>query len=311
MGLLIFATVFWGLSFPLIKALLLLQQQLWPQASGSVMVAATVGPRVLLSAAVVGLLCLRLRPLLTRGELTQGLWVGAFGAAGMLLQNDGLRYTAASTSAFLTQFYAIAIPIALALRARRAPPWPVGVSTILVLAGVAILGRFDWRALRLGRGEIETLLSSLFFMGQILWLDHPAYRRSRVMPLTAVMMMIQAIVFGAWGAAAAPSWAAWRPLLTSGPWLGLTFVLATACTLLTYLIMNRWQREVSATEAGLIYCFEPIFGSLLALCAPAVLARYAGISYSDERVTISLLVGGGLITVANVLIQWKPPPRPA
>jgi hypothetical protein len=39
----------------------------------------------------------------------------------MLLQTDGLRFTAASTSAFLTQFYAILIPVYVALRSRRNP----------------------------------------------------------------------------------------------------------------------------------------------------------------------------------------------
>lgn len=309
MGLLVLATVFWGLSFPLIKSLVLLQIGVWPHPNAAAMVAATVAPRVVIAGSIVLLFSLRLRPFLTARELAQGLWVGGFGAVGMLLQNDGLRFTAASTSAFLTQFYAISIPLFLALRSRRAPPWPMAAATVLVLAGVAILGRFDWRQMRFGRGELETLLASLFFMGQILWLDHPAYRENRALPLTWVMMGAQAVVFGALGLAAAPSWETWRPLLTNGPWLALSGLLALACTLLTYFIMNRWQRVVTATEAGLIYCFEPIFGSLFALCTPALFSRWSGIAYANERITLNLLIGGALITLANILIQLKPPPR--
>src|SRR5690606_32280937 len=112
-------------------------------------------------------------------ELKQGLALGLFAAAGMLFQSDGLQFTAASTSAFLTQFYAIMIPVYLALRTRRHPGAHVWLCCALVLAGVAILGRFDWQALRFGRGEWETLLSSVFFMGQILWLERAEFRGNR------------------------------------------------------------------------------------------------------------------------------------
>ena len=69
---------------------------------------------------------------------------------GMIFQNDGLQYTSASTSAFLTQIYAILIPLWLALRRRRLPPAVVWVSCVLVLAGVA-----DPRAVRLGRAAVR------------------------------------------------------------------------------------------------------------------------------------------------------------
>lgn len=84
----------------------------------------------------------------------------------MLLQNDAMQFTAASTSAFFTQFYAILIPIYVAVRARRHPGWTVWICCALVLAGVAILGKFDWRELSLGRGEWETLVASLFLWGK-------------------------------------------------------------------------------------------------------------------------------------------------
>jgi hypothetical protein len=35
----------------------------------------------------------------------------------------------------------------------------------------------------------------------------------------------------------------------------------------------------------------------------------AGVSYGNETGTWTLLVGGGLITLANVLLQFNPPPK--
>jgi len=294
-----------------IKALVFLEARFWPGASGASLVAGIVAPRFLLATGLIAIPCWRLKPAVTRKELRQGVFVGAFAAAGIILQNDGLRFTSASTSAFLTQFYAISIPIWLALRHRRLPSYAVIVACVLVLAGVAILGHFDWHELRLGRGEVETLLCSLLFMGQILWLDHPSFAGNRGLPVTLVMFGLSSVLFAGFGFWAMPSLGMWAAPFTSWPWLGLTALLTVLSTVTTYLIMNAWQPKISPTEAGLLYCFEPIFGSLLALCLPALFSRWAGIDYANEHLTVNLLIGGGLITAANLLIQWKPPPRSA
>jgi hypothetical protein len=79
-------------------------------------------------------------------------------------------------------------------------------------------------------------------------------------------------------------------------------------------MMNRWQPSVDATTAGIVYCTEPLFATLFALFLPAILARFHGITYANEIATTHLLIGGSLITVANLLIALKPhapPPAPA
>jgi drug/metabolite transporter (DMT)-like permease len=244
----------------------------------------------------------------SRAELMQGIVVGLFAAAAMALQYDGLRFTAASTSAFLTQFYAIMIPVWLAFRTRRSPGAVVWVSCALVLAGVSILGHFDWGRMRFGRGERETLLSSVFFMGQILLIGRKKFAANRAVRVTLVMFATMALVFSAIAVRVAPTGTALLLPWESPAWVALTLLLALFCTLGAFTIMNVWQPVISVTEAGLIYCSEPIFGSVLALILPAVFSRWGGIDYANEHATASLLVGGGLITAANLLIQLKPPP---
>ena len=266
-----------------------------------------MAPRFLL--AVVVLLAWRPRALaqITRNEVKQGGVLGLFTAAGMFLQNDALQFTAASTSAFLTQFYAIMIPVYLALRLQRNPGGHIWLCCALVLAGVALLGKFDWHALRFGRGEWETLLCSVFFMGQILWLERKEFSGNDSVRLTLVAFSTQAVVFWVAAVSLAPDAHALLVPWTSAPWLGLTFLLTGFCTLGAFLLMNMWQPKITATEAGLIYCVEPIFGSLMALCFPAIFSVWAGVNYPNETATWTLLVGGGLITLANVVLQLKPP----
>lgn len=307
--MLLLANFFWGVSFPVIKVIGLLQAKLLPQASTWFSTVYTVAPRFMI--AVLILIALRPRSFwrVTRGELKQGIAIGLFSATGMLFQNDGLQFTAASTSAFLTQFYAILIPVYVALRARRSPSWVVWTSCALVLAGVAILGHFDWSAMQFGRGEWETLLSSFFFMGQILWLEKKEFSANRAQELTLVMFATEGVVFWVLAGCMTPDAASLLVPWQSVPWLGLTMILTLFCTLGSFSIMNAWQPKITATEAGLVYCIEPIFGSVMALFLPAMFSVWAGIAYANEQATANLLIGGGLITAANILIQLKPPAK--
>ena len=176
--MLVLATLYWGVSFPIIKAIAALTHVLVPDAGSWFLSAATVAPRFAIATAVVLLFNLK-GTFLTRAEAVQGAKIGAFGAMGSLLQTDGLQYTEASTSAFLTQMSAILIPTVLAIRHRRSPGLRVCAACLLVLAGVAILGHLSWDHLRLGRGEWETLLCSAFFVGQIISVEGGRHTSNR------------------------------------------------------------------------------------------------------------------------------------
>lgn len=173
--------------------------------------------------------------------------------------------------------------------------------------GVAILGNFDFRTLSFGRGEWETLLSSLFFMGQILWLEKKEFAANRAAKLTLVMFATEALIFAVLAVAVAPDLATLAAPWRNGAWVALTLVLTLLCTVGSFSLMNAWQPKITATEAGLIYCVEPIFGTLMACFLPALFSAWAAIHYPNETATWALLLGGGLITLANILLQVRPP----
>jgi drug/metabolite transporter (DMT)-like permease len=315
-GMLILATMFWGLSFSTVKALALVHATLQPDAGNWFTASATVGPRFVIGAVVlllIQLLSFRnrgdVRRPTTRAEWKQGALLGLFASGGLILQNDGLQFTEASTSAFLTQLTAILIPVHVAFRARKNPGRLVWTCCVLVMAGVAILGHFDWRELRLGRGEIETLLGAFFFAGQILALDRGGFAGNRAMRITLVMFATEAVIYILMALATAPNPAALIAPWVSPAFIVLTLLLTGFCTLGAFLLMNAWQPKITATEAGLVYCFEPIFGTLLALFLPGIFSKAFGINYLNETATWTLLTGGTLITVANLLLQLKPPAK--
>ena len=301
------ATILWGLSFPLAKALVLAQQRRLPGADTWFLVALALVFRFGVAGVVVALASAGTLRQLTRRETFQGLGLGLFASGGMLLQMDGLNYTAASTSAFLTSCYCVIIPGFVALQRRRPPPLAVAGCCALVLAGLGMLAGVDWRAFHLGRGEWETLGSSVFFAGQILWLERPRYAANRPAHATAVMFAVLA-------ATALPVMLARSPgprqmlLAAAGspPIFLLLLALTLFCTLATFSLMNHWQKYLEATEAGLVYCAEPVWTSLLSLWLPGWLALWTGTAYANEGATLKLLLGGGLITAANVGLQLCP-----
>jgi drug/metabolite transporter (DMT)-like permease len=303
--MLVLATAYWGVSFPVIKSVTSLNLSYFPWAGTAFVTAMASAPRFVVAVLLLIAFTGRARWVPNAGELRQGLWVGAFAAAGTLLQTDGMQFTSASTSAFLTQLSAILVPALMALRYRRNPGALAWSCCGLVLVGVAILGHFDWRALSLGRGECETLLCAVFFTGQIIWIGKGEFVGNRPGPVTFVMFAVQAVALSAFAVVTAPSMRSLTTPWASPVWLSLTLVLAVVCTIGAFSLMTRWQPSITATEAGLIYCAEPVFTSLFALFLPALLSSVATIHYPNEHATLSLLLGGGLVTVANVVVQVK------
>lgn len=297
------ACALWGLSFPVMRALHLEQAARLPAAD-------TVFLSAWLQWARFGLAALLFAPLvLLRGlpaarEWRQGAMLALWGGTGMALQTDGLAHTDASISAFLTQSYCIFLPLWASLVQRRRPTARTLAATTLVLAGGAVLSGVRWDALRMGRGEAETILASFFFTFQILTLENPRYAGNRAVPVTWVFFLGIAVQFVPISLLLAPRADYMLSAGASWPALAMVAALATFCSAGAYWLMNHWQPLVTATEAGLIYTTEPVITAIYVLFLPAMFGAVIGAAYPNETITPALWLGGGLIVAANLLMQW-------
>lgn len=290
----------WGVSFPVMKALALSLSAQAPGISTWFVAATTVTLRFGFGAVLLAITSYA-RP--TKDEFTQGGLIGLFSAAGMLFQMDALNFCPASTSAFLTQGYIVILPLVATFVGRVWPPAKTLVCVCISSVGLALLSGFDWATLRLGRGETETLLAACCFAVQILFLDHRGYRSNRSRVVTQVMFVSVALALApiALCTMRTPTEALlWASTPIS---LGLFLVLCVPCTVLAFSWMNRYQPELSASEAGIVYGAEPLFASLLSLFLPGIFSSLANIGYANETLGKSLLIGGGLVISANVLLQ--------
>lgn len=308
---LVVATVLWGTSFPTLKSILTAQHLLLPDASTWFCSSVTLCARFGSAALLLGLWLNKRLIHCTWLEWWQGLGLGLFGGTGLLFQMDGLAYTTASNSAFITQFYCVTIPLYVALRHWRWPAARIIASCFIVMAGVGVLAQLDWNTMQLGRGEVETLLGSILFTGQILWLERSIFRKNRFEPVTCIMFVIMALSCIPTGIMTTQHARDWVIALSAPHVLFFIAWLVVLCTLAAYLLMNRWQPDVSATEAGLIYCSEPLFASCFALVLPGWFSALGGLNYANESLTLRLIIGGSLITAANVLIQCPFPKEKA
>jgi drug/metabolite transporter (DMT)-like permease len=241
----------------------------------------------------------------TAREWSQGLGLGLFAGLGLYLQTLGLAWTDASISAFLTQFYTLLVPLIVAFRDRRRPGARVIIACALVLAGVSLLSPGLLTHFTLGPGEIIILISTAFFAGQILWVERPVYAQNRPALVTMIMFSLLALMFLAGYPLLGGTASGGAQLFNQVPLLVLMLALVVFCTVLNFFIMNAWQRHVSATEAGLIYCLEPVIATALAAFLPGWISQLAGIAYPNETLRWGLFVSGALILAATILVATQ------
>ena len=310
---LLLATAAWGFSFPAAKAVMQAQGNLlagWPDWFHAGLVLMN---RMLLATVIMaGLYWRNLRAI--RGcEWRQGMELGLCGGVGMLLQTDAQASIPASNSAFFTQFTCIFVPLVLAVRERRPPAYRVYAACLMVLAGCAILSGIRWDRLSFSRGEWETIGAAALFTAQILALERNAYRGNDMRSTATVMFLVKGLLFlpvvaaGILAGAGAGDGfrergAAFLGVYGNGPVLGITLALTLFSTVYGYATMTRWQPEVSATRAGLIYATEPLFATLWALFLPGWFSGLAGLGYANEQLTPGFFLGAVLILGANALL---------
>lgn len=312
---LLLATAAWGLSFSTAKAVMLAQSLAIPGREAWFHSALILFVRMALATLIMALLYPREMRRLGRPELHQGMLLGLFGGAGMLLQTDAQHVIPASTSAFFTQFTCIFVPMAVAFKSGRRPTFRVVSACLLVMAGCSILSGFSNAGLSFGRGEWETIGAAALFTGQILVLEIGAFRANEMRATAAVMFATKALVLlpvlllggGPHGDHPGGSalWLQIAAAFCTGPVFLMTALLTCFSTVYGYATMTRWQPLVSPVQAGLIYATEPIFATVWALFLPAWFSSLSGISYPNETLTGTFLTGGLLIVGANFLMLEK------
>jgi drug/metabolite transporter (DMT)-like permease len=246
----------------------------------------------------------------TRRDVIGGAVVGTFFAMGMLLQVTGLRWVLPSVSSFFTALPVVFAPLAQAAIFKR----PVGRATWLAV-GLAVVGivLLSWPKPEAAAehsqisappipylGELLTIAGAAVFTAEIICVHHFGQRADAVR-LTFVMLLTTSILSLLAGVAlGGPSLlhgASLAGLLKDREVAWTMATLVAVSSVLALHLMNIYQPCVSPAIASVVYCTEPLFGTLFSL------------AFATEQLT-RLTIAGGLVVIVSVLVVATAGPDP-
>jgi drug/metabolite transporter (DMT)-like permease len=332
-GALLLVNALWGISFPVVKVLNTMSDahfgiETANESDTFRLLASTwmLATRFTLAFVLLLLGGFRLVYETTRREWWAGASIGVLFFSGLVLQVIGLATIPASRSGFLTSLTTVFTPILGIFLFRLFPSRWMVAGALLALLGVMVLTDlivWDESGLRLAEdaaqrwtwGDSVSTIGSMFFAVQVLLLDHYG-KRMRSIALTPGMFLVTAGLSWALTAmilatplregtgVSSMGFGDWWALTIRGPYLTSLFVLASFCSVVSFGLMNRFQPHVTASQAAVIYSIEPVCASLWALFLPGWLSVATGMNHPNETLTRSLLVGGIMILIANVVALY-------
>jgi drug/metabolite transporter (DMT)-like permease len=263
--------VLWSTTFAVMK-----------ESLGSISPALLVLIRFAIAVAVVYVL-FRRRIEFTWLNLLKGVAIGIPEYLGFMLQVTGLTMTTASKNAFITGLCVVIAPVLSFLFLREKRSWKVVLALILAVNGLWIISfGFTLRVGAMGMGDFLTLLSALAFGVQV-FMIHLFSHRDSFYATTFFQLLAVAICSLAYALAT-------KQTLVVNPvsWPSLLY-LAIFTTVITLLLQNRFQHDVTVAQASVIYSLEPVFATLLAVL------------FIGEQMGPAVLVGGVLLFVASAI----------
>ena len=271
----IVATLLWGGTFVAIR-----------DSVASLPPVTLVGMRFAIAAVLFALvLVIRRRPIVP-ADFRGGLGSGVFVVGGYYFQAEGLRETAAGTSAFLTCAGTLLAAFFAWPLLKQRPTRLLAFGIFVAMAGSALMS-LDGQNLRMGRGEALTLLGAAMYALQITFVSHVA-RTADPLTLALAQSITVAVVLLPFAHGAREAFAQLDP----AGWQRFIY-LAVAGSTIAPLLQLSAQRTLPAGRIALLFALEPVFALVFAL------------TLGGERFEPRWWWGAALILSAVVLVEWR------
>jgi drug/metabolite transporter (DMT)-like permease len=274
---LVFNTIVWGATFTLVKS-----------ALGGVSAILFLALRF--SLATVALLALFHKPLAERAAwkgLAPGILVGLFLFCGYLFQTQGLRYTSAPKSAFLTGLTSVMVPLFASSVYGIKPRIFELFGLLTAVAGLGLMTLPDASG-SINRGDVLTLFGAVAFAAHIVALGHFSKRMRFELLSVAQVGTAAVLAFALSGWAETPR-VEWQPTVVWA--ILITGLFATA---LAFTVQAWAQKFTTPTRTALIYMLEP------------VVAWITSYLLAGEGLSRRAAAGAALILGGVVLVELKP-----
>ncbi len=196
---------------------------------------------------------------ITQKLLLHGILLGIVVSGGYGFQTVGLQFTTAGRSALITYFFALLVPFLQRPFTGKALHRGNILGLAIVIVGLSVLNRSALSGGALNPGDLLALGSAVSFTFFIIFLDIFT-RKGDLHLLTLVQFFTTSLI----SLCASFLWE--HPFLHIDPrvlWSLLYLVLPG--TLISLLLMNRFQKEVTPVKAVIIYAMEPVFAIFLGI----------------------------------------------
>jgi drug/metabolite transporter (DMT)-like permease len=236
-------TFFWGITFPLVKIAL-------DFCSPFLFLAI----RFALGTLIIAVLYSKKIPSIDKATLKAGIIIGIFLFLGFAFQTVGLKYTAASKSAFITGLFVIMVPPLSVLLVKEKPKLFSLIGVALALSGLWIMTRP--KGSEFGFGDLLTFLCAISFSFQVVYVQ--IYNaRFDFEKLVLVQLLTTTIL-------SVPSMFLFERIkfVYDPNLLFALLVTALFATALGITVQNRMQKDTTATKASVIYTTEPVFAGV-------------------------------------------------
>ncbi len=277
-------TLFWGLTFPVIK--------------GSIQVIAPftfIAIRFLIGWLFIHLVGKKFKKLDVRGKSSgraedrAGMILGVVLFAGYSLQTYGLQFTTSSNAGFLTGLSVVMVPIILKLNGHRVGIYSwIGIA--LSLIGIALLSLQE--AMTLNPGDLLVIACAVAFGLHIVLVGHysrqfnPIRLAKNQILVCGVLSILSALLLER----RQFSLEQFKEIKVIASIL-FCGILATGTA---FLVQNVFQKHTSAVKTALIFTSEPVFAAVFAILI------------SSETMTMQQVVGGTLMIVAMIVAEVGP-----
>ncbi len=238
-------------------------------------------------------------PKMNKKDIQAGLIVGIALFSGFILQTYGLEGTTPTVNAFITALNVVFVPFLVWMIFRKRPPIKIFLGAFASLVGVTILSMdisetgFTLQGLlsgfdvsTMGMGELLTLLCALGFAFHIVSNGHFVKKVNvnllvfNSMFVTMVLAFITFIIFDG----------NFTQFIPTKGHLSLLY-LGVFSTSVAFFLQTIAQKHISSSKVSLILVTESLFAGVFSILL------------GFENITSNMIVGGGLILVAVILVE--------
>jgi drug/metabolite transporter (DMT)-like permease len=262
---------------------------------GGLSVGAAISVRFLIGAVALTLLLKFNRVSFDHGSLRDGAVLGLILVSIFWLQTDGLRFTTTAKSGLITSLYVPFTPI-LAFFLKDSVKFSHGFGALLATVGMYLLVHVPgnmWNGW--GRGDLETLVCALLCTLHVTYTSRFS-RRSDAWVLAWTQVAITGVL-SALITVLLPAPNGFQTTLTAlrktDVLLAMGFMICFT-TVFGFWGISKMQGYLSATEAAVVYSFEPLVAALV------------GVFWVGEQFLPSQKLGAGLILLAMLVAELLP-----